>query len=135
LRDQEDELVRLNVKVVVVTFENDYLARCYVEDTALRWPVLVDDTREVYKSYGMLDASFWDVWGLKTWQVYFREILKGNKPKKSQGDIYQRGGDVLIDPDGIVRLHHIGEGPADRPAVEHILNIVSKKKSSLQLTP
>jgi hypothetical protein len=36
LRDKEDELDRLNVKVVVVTFENDFLARRYVEDTALK---------------------------------------------------------------------------------------------------
>jgi len=124
LRDKEDELNRLNVSVVVVTFENDFLARCYVEDTALVWPILIDTTREVYKSYGMMTASFWDVWGLKTWQVYFRELLKGNKPKKSEGDIYQRGGDVLIDLDGVVKLHHIGEGPADRPSVENILKII-----------
>ena len=124
MRDKEDELNRLNVSVVVVTFENDFLARCYVEDTALVWPILIDTTREVYKSYGMMTASFWDVWGLKTWQVYFRELLKGNKPKKSEGDIYQRGGDVLIDLDGVVKLHHIGEGPADRPSVENILKII-----------
>jgi alkyl hydroperoxide reductase subunit AhpC len=125
LRDKEVELDRLNVKVVVVTFENDFLARCYVEDTALKWPILIDTTRGVYKEYGMLTASFWDVWGFKTWQVYFKELLKGNKPMKSEGDIYQRGGDVIIDPEGIVRLHHIGEGPADRPSVEQILRVIA----------
>ena len=113
------------MKVAVVTFENDFLARCYVEDTALIWPILIDTTREVYQSYGMLAASFWDIWGVKTWKVYFKELLKGNTLKKSDGDIYQRGGDVLISPDGIVRLHHIGEGPADRPAVEQILRVVT----------
>ncbi len=111
--------------MVVVTFENDFLARCYVEDTALTWPILIDTAREVYKGYGMLAASFWDVWGYKTWWVYFKELLKGNKPKKSDGDVYQRGGDVLIDPNGVVRLHHIGEGPADRPSVEHILKVIN----------
>jgi len=125
LRDKEDELNRLNVNVVVVTFENDFLARCYIEDTALTWPILIDSTRELYKGYGMLAASFWDIWGIKTWRVYFRELLKGNKPKKSDGDIYQRGGDVIVDPDGIVRLHHIGNGPADRPSVEQILKVIT----------
>ncbi len=121
----EDELNRLKIKVVVVTFENDFLARSYVEDTALTWPILIDSTREVYKGYGMLSASFWDIWGIKTWEAYFKEILKGNKPKKGEGDIYQRGGDVLIDPTGIVRLHHIGDGPADRPSVKQILKVVN----------
>lgn len=114
------------MKVVVVTFENGFLARCYVEDTALKWPIVTDTTREVYKGYGMLSASFWDVWGFKTWLVYFRELLKGNKPKQSDGDIYQRGGDVLVDQEGIVRLHHIGQGPADRPSVELILQVASR---------
>jgi len=124
LRDNEEELDRLNVRVVVVTFENDFLARCYVEDTSLNWPILIDTTRELYKGFGMLTSSFWDIWGINTWRVYFKELLKGNKPKKSEGDIYQRGGDVLIDPDGIVRVHHIGVGPADRPSVEQLLRMV-----------
>ena len=106
---------------MVVTFENDFLARVYVEDTSLTWPLLVDDTRETYRAYGMLSASFWDIWGPKTWRVYLKEILKGERLRKSEGDISQRGGDVLIDPNGIVSLHHVGAGPADRPAVESIL--------------
>ena len=106
---------------MVVTFENDFLARVYVEDTGLSWPLLVDDTRETYRAYGMLSASFWDLWGPRTWWVYLKEILKGRRLKKSEGDISQRGGDVLIDPAGIVALHHVGAGPADRPAVKSIL--------------
>mgnify|MGYP001569964367 FL=1 len=105
----------------MVTFENDFLARSYVEETSLTWPLLVDDTRETYRSYGMLSASFWDIWGPKTWWVYLKEIMKGKKLKKSEGDISQRGGDVLIDPGGIVSLHHIGAGPADRPPVQALL--------------
>ena len=106
---------------MVVTFENDFLARVYVEDTGLSWPLLVDDTRETYRAYGMLSASFWDIWGPRTWWVYLKEFLKGQRLKKSEGDISQRGGDVLIDPAGIVALHHVGAGPADRPAVKSIL--------------
>jgi len=51
-----------------------------------------------------------------------KEMLKGQKLRKPTGDIFQRGGDVLIDPTGIVRLHHVGKGPADRPTVETILH-------------
>lgn len=107
---------------MVVTFEGGYLARRYIEDAALSWPLLVDDTRETYRNYGMLSASFWDVWRPKTWWAYLKEIVKGKKIIKSGGDIYQRGGDVLIDPGGTVCLHHVGVGPGDRPTVEALLN-------------
>jgi len=121
LREQENELARLNVRVVVVTFEHDYFARQYLAETSLPWPLLVDDSRETYHSYGMLAASFWDIWGPKTWLAYLKALLQGQSLHKSEGDISQRGGDVLIDPAGIVRLHHVGTGPADRPSVETIL--------------
>jgi hypothetical protein len=122
LRDHEAEFSKRNVKIVIITFETDYFARSYVEETHLSWPLLVDDSRETYKNFGMFSASFWDVWGPKTWWVYFKEILKGQKLRSSAGDIFQRGGDVLIDPTGIVRLHHIGKGPGDRPTIEMILS-------------
>lgn len=118
------EFVTGNVKIAVVTFENDFFARSYVEETSLAWPLLVDDTRETYRKYGMLSASFWDIWGPKTWWAYLKEFVKGEKLRKSEGDIFQRGGDVLIDPEGIVVLHHVGVGPADRPAVKTILDNV-----------
>jgi len=124
LRDHENEFTKRNVKIAVVTFENDFFARGYVAETSLTWPLLVDDTRETYKNYGMFSASFWDIWGPKTWWAYLKEVIKGEKLRKSEGDIYQRGGDVLIDPNGIVSLHHVGVGPADRPAIETILNKV-----------
>lgn len=107
---------------MVVTFESGYLARRYVDDAAISWPLLVDDTRETYRNYGMLSASFWDVWRPKTWWAYLKEIVKGKKIANSGGDVYQRGGDVLIDPGGTVRLHHVGAGPGDRPTVGELLN-------------
>jgi hypothetical protein len=121
LRERNEELQRHNLKVAVVTFENDYFARSYVAETGLDWPLLIDEQRLLYRGYDMLSASFWDVWGPRTWWVYGRELLKGQSLHKSEGDVMQRGGDVLIDPTGIVRLHHVGDGPADRPTVEGIL--------------
>ena len=122
MREHEDELQRRNLKVAVVTFENDFFARQYAEETGLNWPLLIDATREVYRGYGMLAGSWWDIWGPATWKAYLRELLRGQLPKKpTSEDIYQRGGDVLIDPDGIVRLHHVGSGPADRPPVSSLL--------------
>lgn len=114
---------------MVVTFEAGFLAKAYVADTGLTWPLLVDEKREHYRAYGMLQAGFWDIWGPKTWWAYLKEILHGRLPKKSAGDINQRGGDVLIDPRGVVRLHHVGAGPADRPLPEDILRRVREART------
>jgi hypothetical protein len=121
LRDREREFERRNVRLAAVTFQAENLARAYVVETGLAWPLLVDDTRETYRNYGMLSASFRDVWGPKTWRAYWKALVAGKRFRRSGGDIYQRGGDVLIDPCGTVVLHHVGAGPADRPGVDRIL--------------
>jgi hypothetical protein len=124
LRGREEELSRKGVKVAVVTFEAGPLARAYAEETGLPWPILVDGERALYHGYGMLHASRWDVWGPRTWKAYLRALLGGERLHPSSGDVYQRGGDVLVDPAGVVRLHHVGNDPADRPPVEAILALV-----------
>lgn len=123
MREQEAEFAEQEVRIVVVTFEAGFLARQYLVETGLIWPILVDEQRQLYRAYGMLAASFWDIWGPQTWWAYLKAILRGQKLQQSQGDISQRGGDVLIDPSGIVRLHHVGEGPADRPSVRQLLEV------------
>ena len=89
--------------------------------------MLVDENRELYRRYGMLHAGLWDIWGAYTWIAYFKELLRGNPPKPTSGDVYQRGGDVLINPAGFVRLHHVGANPADRPAVDTIIQAVTER--------
>ena len=129
MREHEAELAEIGVAVAVVTFEAGFLARKYVEESGLVWPLLVDEKRELYRGYGMLAASFWDIWGLKTWWAYGKVILHGQRLQQSQGDISQRGGDVLIDPSGTVRLHHVGQGPADRPSVAQLLERVKQAEA------
>lgn len=125
--------MKLNdIEVLVVTFEQEEHALNYRQETELDWPLVVDRSRELYHYYGMEKAGFWDLWGPTTWRVYFREILKGNRPRAANDDIYQRGGDVLINPEGMVRLHHIAKGPADRPDIDDILQIVERETSQVK---
>jgi hypothetical protein len=127
LQQHAETLDELRVRVAVVTFEPSPVARQYVADTGVRWPLLIDEKRELYRAYGMLGAKFWDVWGPKTWVAYVKELVRGRIPARSAGDPMQRGGDVLFDPNGIVRVHHIGRGPADRPTVAALLRACKRQ--------
>jgi len=107
--------------VVIVTFEASTFARTYVDETGLRWPILVDETRSLYRAYGMLRGRLRDIWGPRTWWAYAKELLRGRTPRPAHADTSQLGGDVLIDSSGVVRLRHVGSGPADRPSIESII--------------
>lgn len=129
LQQQEKELESLGIKVAVVTFETEQAVRSYVSDMNLSWPLLLDSSREIYKAYGMERGSWWNIYGPGTLWMYFKLIFRGRKPQRATADTSQLGGDVLIDPDGIVRLQHIGSDPADRPRVAQLLALVRQSRS------
>ena len=114
-------LDRFDVRPLVVTFESREAAREYVAETGLVWPLLVDTERALYGAYGMGQARWRHLWGFATMRAYWREARRGRFPRVPRADTGQQGGNVLIDPAGIVRLHHVGLGPADRPSIEDVL--------------
>lgn len=124
MRQHDAELEALDIQVAVVTFQNDLFAKAYVRDAGCSWPILIDESRALYKAYGMERAGWWDLLGPASWWAYIRLLLRGRRLFRPAGDVSQLGGDVLIDPTGIVRLHHNSSGPADRPAVASLLAIV-----------
>lgn len=98
----------------------------YARDTGLDWPILIDESRDLYHAYGMERGELWHVWGPPAWWAYIKLLGRGRRLRRISGDVLQLGGDVLIAPDGTVRFHHVGKGPADRPAVTALLAIVQE---------
>ena len=109
--------------MLVVTFENQANAAEYVADTGVRWPILVDEQRELYRAYGLEQAKWYHLVGPRTWLAYVKEALRGTFPGRPVADTTQQGGDVLIDPHGVVRFHHVGAGSGYRPTVAQILKV------------
>ena len=124
MRRPEEQVERLGLEIVVVTFEARERAEAYVGETGLRWPLLIDPRRVLYGAYGMGRGRRSAIWGPATWWAYLRLIGRGHRLRRPSGDIHQLGGDVLVDPAGRVALHHVGKGPADRPAVAALLDRV-----------
>ena len=124
MRQHSDEIDELGVRVCVVTFESEFFVSAYIRETDMPWPILMDKDRQLYTAYGMMRGSSAAIRGLRSWWTDAKLILRGRRLRRSEGDIYQLGGDVLIDPKGTVRLHHVGRGPADRPDVSEILGII-----------
>ena len=114
-------LRNFGIRVLVVTFEDQAGAAEYVTDTGVRWPILVDGRRELYRAYGLQRAKWFHLVGPRTLFAYAKEAFRGTFPRRPVADTTQQGGDVLIDPDGVVRFHHVGAGSGYRPTVAQIL--------------
>ena len=116
---------QLGARVKVVTFDADFMALAYIKETQLPWPLLQDSDQQLYQAYGMVSGSWWSIYGLPSVIKYLGLIFRGRMPGKPGRDWRQLGGDILIDPHGIVRVHHISTGPHDRPTVESLLAAIT----------
>ena len=124
LQQAAEQIEQLPLDVMAVTFQSAQVAGEYVEQTGWPWPMLVDTERSLYNAYSMHRGGLWAIWGPKSWWGFLKLILKGRRLRPPAGDVYQLGGDVLLDPFGGVKLHHVTRVPVDRPDVKSILGLV-----------
>jgi hypothetical protein len=126
LRARADEIERLGISVLVLTFESSAMAGLYAREAELPWPLLVDTSRAVYREYQMRRGAAWEIWNPVWWGRYVELMVQGRRLRAPTGDVYQLGGDVLVDPLGRIALHRVERGPADRPPVEDLLEPVRR---------
>jgi alkyl hydroperoxide reductase subunit AhpC len=124
LRQRKEELEQLGVRVKIVTFDNKSLGQWYVSNTGTDWPILLDSNRDLYRGYGLRTGSWWTLSRPSSIWNYVKLIFAGHGSLKKGKDVRQLGGDVLIDPQAIVRMHSVCATPFDRPKADHVLDVV-----------
>lgn len=78
----------------------------------------------LYRGYQMGRGGWWAIFGPASIWHYLQLLARGRRLHKPGRDWWQFGGDVLIDPRGIVRLHFVSASPHDRPEVDSLLSVV-----------
>ena len=111
------------------------LAR-YRERHQWRFPILADPERAAYHAFGLQRLSWHRVFSLATLKLYLKLLRKGLvRQDYGDSDVYQSGGDFLIDRKGTILFAHRSEDPADRPSVSTLLKAIDRSlmtTSSLQ---
>lgn len=110
--------------VVLITFTRPRNLPGYRRRLALAYPVLADETRAVYHTYGLQRGSWRRVWGLKSVRAYGRLLRQGRRLERPSGDTLQLGGDFIVDRDGRLAYAYRSRGPDDRPSVDELLDAV-----------
>ena len=87
------------------------------------FPFVGDPDREVYRYFGLERGG----WGMfvtpRALWSYFRLMLRGwrlRSPIRGE-DVWQRGGDFILDRDRRLVYAHRSADPGDRPSVETLL--------------
>ncbi|XP_063040283.1 uncharacterized protein LOC134435322 [Engraulis encrasicolus] len=120
----QGDLDQLSVRVVVVSFGCQEGAHHWLEETGCSYDMLLDPQRKVYAAFGF-GVSLFKVLGFNNILRYSEFILDNYEFPRPlpaiQEDMFQLGGDVLLDDAGKVLYSHSCTSPLDRPGVEHIL--------------
>ena len=124
------EFDRRHVPIVVVSFAEPKQIARYADDH--RWPfaTFIDPERSAYRAFGLQRLSWLRVFSPATLWFYFRSRRNGQQRRDyGKEDIYQGGGNFLIDRQGNIHFAYRSHDPADRPTVLQLLHEIDRVQS------
>lgn len=121
------EFDRRAVKIVVVSFAEPEKLAGYQKHH--RWPftILADPERKAYQTLALKRLSWFRVFSPATLKLYLKLMREGRaRENYGQEDIYQAGGDFLLDRAGNIFFAHRSQNPADRPTAQKLLDEIDR---------
>ena len=114
------------------------MVACSLVDTASSWvqscgfdfPLAVDTERELYVSLGLPRSVL--IWTIPTLTKYAEQLRAGIKHLASGkgDDIYQMGGDFVVDSAGKLAYIYRGKTSYDRPLVKDLIAALKQQEKS-----
>ena len=108
-------------EVVVISFEPPERLPTYIDAHGWRFPVVSDPSRESYKAFGLGSADWRTLLGPKVVLKYAALLARGYRPRATDSDVRQLGGDFVIDAGRRIVFGHRSNDPADRPSAKVLL--------------
>lgn len=125
----KSEFDRRGVAVAVVSFAEPSKLAHYQEQHGWPFTLLADPRRQAYRQFDLKRFSLFRVFSPATLKRYLQLICKGMKQQPYGGeDIFQSGGDFLVDRKGNLLFSHRSRDPADRPAAAKLLEEIDRIK-------
>ena len=116
-----------DAEVVVILFTRQRNLRGYRGRFATPLSVATDETRAVYRAYGLGQGSLWKIWGPKVFLRYAELLVRGKgRVEKPSEDTSQLGGDFVVGRDGRLLLVFRSKGPDERPSVDELVEAVRR---------
>ncbi|MGH7855319.1 MAG: AhpC/TSA family protein [Candidatus Binatia bacterium] len=123
VRSFKAEFDRREIRIAVVSFAEP--AKLIQYQRQRQWPfmMLADPQRKAYAAFALKRLSWFHVYSLTTLKLYFKLLGEGmTREDYGKDDMYQGGGDFLLDRAGNVLFAQRSQDPADRPSAEKLLH-------------
>lgn len=112
--------------VFVVHDHPDLVRTTMLSGISCPFPVLLDDDREAYRTWGLPRASFARVWlDPYVWRQYAQLLTAGERLRGLGRDPRQLGGDFVVDGRGRI-VYARRQHRDDRPPVGELLTVIEQ---------
>ncbi len=127
MRSFQEEFDRRGVAIAAVSFAEPAKLVPYQQQHQWPFTLLADPERKAYQAFALKRLSWFQVFSLTTLQLYFKLLREGmRREDHEKDDIYQSGGDFLLDLAGNVLFAQRSQNPADRPSAEGLLREIDR---------
>ena len=121
---REQEFTAKGARLAAIGMGIPEMAAHFRDTQDVRFPLLVDRTKQTYRALEMKRGNLWDVVGPKNWLRYAKGIATGHGVAKPEQDPLQMGGVIVADRGGEVRYMFRSSAAAENPTVDEVLAAV-----------
>jgi peroxiredoxin len=129
LRRDEHHFVDAGASLVAIGPATPAETTTFVRDLDLPFPVLADPTLAAYRAFGLAKGTPRQVLGPAVLLAHLRGLLRGARPGRVAGDVWQLPGAFIIDRDGILRFakpaRHVGDHVSSTELLDALHSVIA----------
>lgn len=125
--EKEEEINKVGGEVLLVAFDDLSLLQAkMLSDLELPYPLLLDASRETYAAWGMGRTNLFGAMlsPALNWR-YLKLLVRGERFLGFAPDMFQLGGDFVVDPGGKVAFAYRMKYNGDRASTETLLEAMA----------
>ena len=119
----------MGVNIVAIGNGTPLMATDFVEQFDIPFPIYTDTARQTYQ---LMNMKYGLGIGLGTIKAGFGITRKGTRQGKTQGDVWQQGGEALFAKGGKLLWHHANKNAEEHTKPNELLRVVDRFKDQLQ---
>lgn len=118
-----DEIKSLGGEVIVITFATPVQLAAFAREASLPFLVVTDVERKAYRAFALGQTSLGGFLRFGVIWQYLKLIFLGWMPRKpaADADVWQLGGDFVLDPEGRLVYAYASKDATDRPSNDALL--------------